>query len=1068
MKKTSFFIMLLLLVCLGATAFADEGKPYFRHPSITKDGSKIAFVYAGDIYQVDAKGGKAELLVSSNAYDQYPHYSPDGKWLAFTSNRTGGGDVYILNLESGDVKRLTFHNFLDETESWSPDSKYVYFSSSRSDIRGNSDIYKVSVDGGTPVAMSRDRYEAEYASSVSPDGKYLAFNSNDRLRQWWRMGPRVDDATNVWIKSNSPEAMDYRQVTKFEGKDSWPMWASDSKGLYFVTDEGSDKGIENIAYESLAGERKMITAFKEGRVLYPDIAADGTIVFEHNFGIWLLPAGGEAREVSIKAFHDDKFNPVKAETFANKVSNFSLSPDNKKIAYISHGEIFAAPANVKKGEQRESMRITNNHYLETEVVWSKDSNKIYFVSDRKGFSNIYVYDFLTRKTKQLTDNKVTEEDIVLSPDGKWLAFTHDRFTVHLINTEDNTVKKFAESETGINEYTWSPDSKYLMVNKISKRFFSNLFAYDVEEKAKPIQLTYLPHFNSYGTKWSPDGKFAIFTTSQSRLTRYVMKVDLQPVLPEFKLDEFEKLFEEPKEKAEKKEADKEKKAEAKDEKKEDKAKAEKKDDKLVIVADRIKERLTKLVRFVDNPSLVAITPDSKSFLFSSSTATDSVLWKANVDGSGRIKQLATGRFSQVQFAKDKSTMWYLSGGRIMKLNINGGNPSPVAVRAEMEVDFNKEKVVAFRQAWNLLRDGFVDGNFNGKDWNALYDEYLPYIKGAKTFDDFVAIGNLLQGEMNTSHMGMRHFNGNRPLTTADIGVDFDQKALDEEGKFVVAAVVDEGPVSIKDSKIAPGDELVAISGEKLGAKTNINSLLNRKAGKKLVLTFKSKGSEETREVSVEGANSGLVNALRYRTWVRNNAEYVKKISKGRLGYVHIPDMGTTSLENFRIQLDSEVHGSEGVVIDTRYNNGGWVASFIADVLARKVTHYQTFRGRGKTPSAHFVGNYILGLPTVLLQNEQSLSNAENFAEIYRRLGLGKIVGTNSCGWLVFTGGRMLINNVSLRMPSWLNLTIEGEDMDKASRKADVFVDRPIGQTLTGKDDQLDKAVEVLLNQINKK
>lgn len=1068
MKRVSLYLMLLFILLSSVILFADEGIPYFRQPAISADGKQVAFVYAGDIYLVGAAGGKADLLVSSSNYDEHPSFSPDGKWLAFTSDRTGGGDVYILNLETGETRRLTWQSSYDETENWSKDSKYVYFSSGRGDIARNPDIYKISIEGGNPVAMSRDRFEAEYAAAVSPDGKYLAFNSNDRLRQWWRMGPRVDDATNVWVKSNSPEAMDYKQVTTYEGKDSWPMWAADGKGLYFVTDEGSDKGIENIAYQTLTGERKPVTAFKEGRVLYPDIAANNTIVFEHNFGIWVLPAGGEAAELKIKAFYDDKSNPVNAEVFANRVSNFSLSPDNKKIAYVSHGEIFAAPADVKKGEERESLRITNNPYLETEVVWGKDSNKIYYVSDQKGYSNLYQYDFISKETKQLTDNKVTEEDLILSPDGKWLAFTRDRFTVNLLNTEDNTVKKFAESVVGINGYTWSPDSKYLLVTKTNENYFSNLYAYDIEGKLKPAQLTYLPHGGLYGAKWSEDGKFVIFTTSQSRLESYVMKLDLQPVKPEFKVDEFEKLFEKPKDKEEaKKDTDKDKKAE--DQEKESKKPEEKKkEEKLVIVTERIKERLNRMVAFVENPNFVAITPDSKSFLFTSGTATDNVLWKANIDGSGKVQQIGTGRFGQVQFAKDKSTMWYLSGGTIMKLPINGGSPAPVSVKAEMEIDFNQEKLVAFRQAWNLLRDGFVDGEFNGKDWEALYNYYLPYIKGSKTTEDFVAIGNLLQGEMNTSHMGMRSFSGNRPVATADIGLDFDQKVLAESGKLVVSEVIDEGPVSIKDSKVAPGYQLVAIDGKEVNGKTNINELLSSKIGKKLILTFKPSEAEENRDVAIEGVSNGLISQLRYKTWVRKNAEYVKKISNGRLGYVHIPDMGTTSLENFRINLDSEIHASQGVVIDTRYNNGGWVATFIADVLARKVTHFQTFRGRGKTPSAHLVGNYILGLPTVLLQNEQSLSNAENFAEIYRRLGLGKIVGTNSCGWLVFTGGSMLINNVSIRMPSWKNFTVEGENMDRVSRKADVFVDRPIGQALTDKDDQLDKAVEVLLKQIDNK
>lgn len=1064
--KRCLYALVVVSLLLGAAHAAAQGRPYYRQPALSPDGATIAFVYAGDIYTVPAQGGSASLLVSNAAYDSYPRFSPDGAWLAFTSTRTGGGDVYVISRSNGELRRLTWFSGEDQVEGWSSDSRWVYFSSGRHDINGNPDIYRVAIAGGTPVAVSRDRYESEYNAKESPDGTMIAFNNNERVRHWWRKGPRVDEATDVWVRGSAPDAGDYRQITTYEGKDSWPLWAPDGAGLYFVTDEGSDRGVENIAYQSLNGARRLVTSFTDGRVMWPDIARTGDIVFEREFGIWLLPAGGSPRAIAITAFADDKGTPVTTRTYTNQVQGFELSPDGKKVAFTVHGEVFAAPASVGPDEQMPpAFRVTRTAAPEGDLAWCKDSTRLIYSSQRAGSADLYVYDFAKREEKRLTQHTENDGNPVVSPDGKWCAFMRGNFELRMLNLEDYSERAFAGTNWLSPGIAWSPDSAWVVFTDMDDQYFTNLFVKRVTGDDKPLQITYLPHIGTYAPAWSADGRFIMFTTQQNRLEGMVMRVDLQSIEQKFDEQKFDDLFSPPPAKP----TGQEKKEEgAKPDEK--KATEEKKVDVRIII-ERIRQRLTRMVPFATNAAFYALSPDDKKFLYVNNPSGTAVLWVANADPSAGpgVRQLATGNFfGAVQFAPDKSTVWYQSGGTIFSIPLAGGAPKPYSFSAEMDIDFDQEKLAAYREAWLHLRDSFADGSFNKQDFQALYDRYLPYFVGARTMTDFVVLGNLLQGDLNASHMGMSYFEGG-DTPSGDLGLDFDPVELLKSGHFRIAEVIEEGPVAREHANIKAGQYLIAVDGVKLSSTVNLEELLVGTIGKRVKLTFAAgpDGANGT-DLDVKPVSSGQVNNLRYDAWVRANRAYVEKISGGKLGYVHIPNMGTSALENFKIDLDSENYARDGVVIDIRYNNGGWVASFIADIIGRKVTHYQTFRGRGRTPSERFVGNYVLGKPTVLLQNEQSLSNAENFAETYRQMGLGKIVGTRSCGWLIFTWGTQLINGVNLRLPRFQNLTLDGEDMDEVARTPDVFIDRPIGQSLTGQDDQLDMAVKVLLEQIRGK
>ncbi|HMX29170.1 MAG TPA: peptidase S41, partial [Blastocatellia bacterium] len=289
--------LVVLLSLLSFVAFGQASKealPYFAEPSISPDRTEIAFVSGGDIWTVPANGGDARLLVAHPANESRPIYSPDGKRLAFVSNRTGGGDIYVLTLATGDLRRLTFDDGNDQLDGWSRDGRWIYFTSSGKDISGMNDILRINSEGGTPMIVTGDRYTSEFFAAPSPDGKSLAFAARgNSAGQWWRKGHSHLDESELWLLN---EGGKYEQLTERGAKQQWPMWSADGRTLFFMSDRS---GAQNLWSKVIGGQAKQLTKFTSGRVLWPTISYDGkTIVFERNFGIWKFDAAtGQTSEV---------------------------------------------------------------------------------------------------------------------------------------------------------------------------------------------------------------------------------------------------------------------------------------------------------------------------------------------------------------------------------------------------------------------------------------------------------------------------------------------------------------------------------------------------------------------------------------------------------------------------------------------------------------------------------------------------------------------------------------------------------------------------------------------------
>jgi C-terminal processing protease CtpA/Prc len=376
-------------------------------------------------------------------------------------------------------------------------------------------------------------------------------------------------------------------------------------------------------------------------------------------------------------------------------------------------------------------------------------------------------------------------------------------------------------------------------------------------------------------------------------------------------------------------------------------------------------------------------------------------------------------------------------------------------------------MVVFDEAWSTLDHRFWNGSFNGANWPALRDEWRPYITGARTGSELRRDINLLIGELNSSHSGIS-LPAPPAVRTGRLGLRFERGPYEKDGSLIIREIVPLGPAALatsdgKDAAIKVGDKLVAVNGTPITASVNLDSLLEDKVGKRTTLSIESAGKK--RDAIVRPVPVQVESGLLYRDWVESRRAYVDKVSGGKLGYVHIAAMGDGDLAQLYIDLDVVNQGKKGVVVDVRNNNGGYVNGRVIDVFARKNYLIMTPRDGSPAPSRQALGQRALGLPTVLVTNESTLSDGEDFTEGYRTLQLGKVVGTPTAGWIIFTGAQRLIDGSSVRTPGERIQTLEGKDMEWHPRPVDVEVTRPLGETETGEDVQLKKAAETLLMQL---
>jgi C-terminal processing protease CtpA/Prc len=648
---------------------------------------------------------------------------------------------------------------------------------------------------------------------------------------------------------------------------------------------------------------------------------------------------------------------------------------------------------------------------------------------------------------------------VVSPDGTTLAFVRDVKELRVMNLDTKQDRSIAQgyltrSNRGV---AWSPDSKWVAYLGVSGRSFRNVFAVPAAGgESRPV--TAIPNGNTNNISWSPDGTFIILNTSQRTEPGQAVRVDLILRTPRFREDRFRDLF--------------------KDEPPRN-ASAEKPVPPLTpagpvdVVFDDIRRRLSILPIGVD-VNAQTISPDGRSLLLTATAAGQQNLYVYSLDELSRepavARQLTStaGAKADAQFTPDGREVFYLEQGRVNIIPVETRQSRQVSITAEMDVDFSQEKLEVFRQAWTYMRDGFYDEKFHGVDWDAVRKQYVGRIAGAQTPDEMRRVLNLMVGELNASHMGVARGGtggGSQAPSAARLGLRFDRGEYESAGHLKVTEVIPLGPAAVT-RQVTAGDYLIAVDGARIGAQTNLDEVLMHGVNRRVAVTLaKTSSGADARDVLMLPINMATEKNLLYREWVESNRRYVDKISGGRLGYAHMNDMSSDALERLHMDLDADNRTKDGVVIDVRNNNGGFVNVYAIDVLARRSYMNMTPRGLPMAGARSVLGQRALELPTILVTNQHSLSDAEDFTEGYRTLKLGKVVGEPTAGWIIYTGSQTLVDGTTIRMPTVRITTLDGATMELNPRPVDIPVSRPIGESLQGKDGQLDAAVRELLRQL---
>ncbi len=1062
--------LFLTMLSLSTFTFAQNETPFVRFPAVNFNGTKIAFSYQGDIWTSDINGGNPVRLTINKGYECYPMWNKTGDKIAFTSNRFGSYDIFVMDENGGNVKRITYHSAQDNLSDWSGSGKLL-FTTARNfrQVEWQHEIYEASPEGGTPVRALNAVGEMPV---LSPDGNYIAFvRGACRTEREAYEGPANKD---IWLYNIKKDS--FRKLTSAKGNDFYPKWKNNSE-LYFI---GSRNGLYNI-YELNIDEKKIpdekqITDFKDGGVRYLNISGDGkTLVFERFTDIYSLDTKTlKSNKINVNIASDFRFAPYEFVTKNSSMEEFAVSPNGKMTAFVIHGEIFVTENSAKK---RRTVNVTQNPARDENPQWLNDSTLV-FVSDRAGERDLYLLKSaeanqpvllfaLQFETKKLTDTEEDEKSPKISPDGKKIAYVLGRGKLIVADIDANG--EMSNSHTLLNgwatpqDVVWSPDSRWLAYAIDDLYFNTDVFIQSADGKVKPVNVSMHPKVDSQ-PMWSPDGSKLMFVSERSKDNdiwyAWLRKADWEKTKSDWDFNEDLASF--------------------KTTKKKGKHKKKGKVEPIKIDLEGIYNRLVHLTNMPGDEFNPVASKDGKTIYFSSQTPASKGrdLFSIKWDGT-KTHQITKGGKSPSQMVnsvKGKSVFMNVRGGKLAQLKEGSSKVSTVAFSAKYKVDFAKEKKQVFDEAWRALKDGFYDPDFHGRNWELLRKEYEPLVLKASTKHDFRDMFNVMLGQLNASHMGL--YGNDRPEikkeVTGLIGVEL--KPVSNGVK--ITHVVYDSPADKDFSRLYEGDEIEEVNGEKIDGGVNFYSLMNGTVGERVLLKVKNNDGDE-RNVVIRPTKS-LRDQL-YSEWVKNERELTDKYSNGRLGYLHIKAMGWDSFEKFERDLTAAGYGKEGLVIDVRFNGGGWTTDYLMTVLNYKQHAYTIPRGAAKNlkkDHLKFREYYPLGerLPysawtkkSVALCNENSYSNAEIFSHAYKTLGIGTLVGQPTFGAVISTGGVGLMDGSYVRLPfrAWY-VYKTNENMEWGPAVPDVIVENAPDGKVKGNDNQLKAAVDVLLKQIDGK
>lgn len=1072
--------ILIGLALAAGTGLAIADTPlWLRNPDISPDGKTVAFTYKGDIYTVPVTGGMARQLTTNPYYDTNPKWSPDGKTIAFQSTRNDdNNDIYIIPSSGGTPRRVTTNTRGETVLAWKNDSTLLFFTSQMGSPKSMAHPRVGQVYTVNPFNPQRPKLYAHInvgAADFDSKGR-MVYQDRKGLENVFRKHERSSGTNDIWIKDRDK----YTKLTDFNGHDSNPVWNGDGTITYVSEQDGT---LNVWTMDDKGGNKKQLTKFQNHPVRSLSRSDNGMMAFSWNGELYTLKPGGEPQKINVGIISDDYDADLQKKLLTSGATYMVPSPDGKEVAFIARGDVYVTSVKYKTTKQ-----ITNTPGQERIVSFSPDGKSLVYDGERDGQWKIYLAKIKNPDEKDFTHSTDIVEEVLyapasgkaaqqpaFSPDGKKVAFLEDRTALRVIDLKGKEVTTALDGKynysysDGDVAFTWSPDSKWFLTSYIGVGGWNNTdIALVKADGSEVVDLTE-SGYSDDNPRWAMDGRAITYETG-----RYGMKSHgswgeqtdvVVMMLNGDAWDEFNRTEEEAElAKEEKEEAGKDKDKE-KDGKKDKKSGKDKKTDK----KDEVKplefdlenrqyrtRRLTDLSGFMGDYWLN--NDGTKLYYVMLNADGDYNLMERDIR-EDETKVLVADMSGGFEPDKKGENLFVTSSDGLFKISLDDGKKEAIEFEAPYDRHPSQEREYIYKHMLSQVKDKFYDKNLHGVDWDMYgenYARFLPYINN--NFDFSEMLSEIL-GELNASHTGSGYRAPGATWSTANLGAFFDE-SYDGEGLKIVE-ILPRGPLSAKKNNVRPGDIIMAIDGVKIAPNADVNEMLERKSGRNVRLTMK-RADGKTDDITVKPV-SGVSNLL-YQRWVERNEKLVDSLSNGRIGYVHIEGMNSPSFREVYSKLLGKYRNREAVVVDTRWNGGGWLHNDIALLLSGK--KYVDYSPRGQYVGSDPFSQWTK--PSVMLVNEANYSDAHGTPYTYQTLKIGDIVGAPIPGTMTAVWWETQVDpSIYFGIPQVTSLDRNGKALENQQLNPDVLIYNNPGDVENGHDAQIEGAVKHLLKKLDK-